>query len=257
MQFLTRLKDRLKSARPDIVEPSLFRLALHTESLRLKDTKLGSALRTVKANEWTDEDLSIFARIELARHQIMASTMPLGEPYGVGTTVGRMAERASKGSDEARLLYLLTLIQEPMAPLEMGTCCGISTAYQAHALPLHSLLTSLELSPTLAGAARMVLDLSGVDPSKVDISIGDFADTFRDAMGDPVPDYAFVDGNHYFGPTMAYFGALVDECKPGAMLVFDDINWSDEMKRAWAEIQQHPRVAEYADVHTMGIVVLR
>ncbi|HTF53626.1 MAG TPA: class I SAM-dependent methyltransferase [Pseudonocardia sp.] len=259
MNLLHRLFDRfnLKTTIGD--SSTRYRVALRDESNRLgTETPLSRALRQAADEEWSDDELTTFARIEVARHQVIANTCPLGAPYKpADITVGRMAERASKGPDEARLLYALTLHQEPTAPLEMGTCCGVSTAYQAHGLPMHSLLTSLELSPILVGAARMVLDLSGADQSKVDIHVGDFADTFKDALGDPAPDFAFVDGNHYFGPTMAYFGALVDVCKPGAMLVFDDINWSDEMKRAWLEIRSHERVAEYADVHTMGVVVLR
>jgi len=38
---------------------------------------------------------------------------------------------------------------------------------------------------------------------------------------------------------MAHLTLLTDHIRPGGWLVFDDINFSDEMRRAWAEIRRH------------------
>ena len=39
-----------------------------------------------------------------------------------------------------------------------------------------------------------------------------------------------------------------------SFIIFDDINWSEEMKEAWKEIIKHPSVRISIDVYMMGIV---
>jgi hypothetical protein len=43
---------------------------------------------------------------------------------------------------------------------------------------------------------------------------------------------------------------------PEAVLVFDDINWSAGMKRAWARIAADPRFAATVDLKKVGIAVV-
>ena len=38
------------------------------------------------------------------------------------------------------------------------------------------------------------------------------------------------------------------------LFIFDDINWSEEMKRVWTEIKAHPQVSISMDFFTLGLV---
>ena len=41
-----------------------------------------------------------------------------------------------------------------------------------------------------------------------------------------------------------------------AILVFDDIGWSDEMRRVWKRISEHPAVGLAVSTEKLGIVLL-
>jgi predicted O-methyltransferase YrrM len=185
-------------------------------------------------------------RIEAARRHLEASTTPLDYPHA--QTVGAMAKLASVKPEKAALLHSAVKIWRPSKVLEMGTCCGVSGAYLISA---GAPLLSLELSPILADAARAFwagLGLSG------EVRVGDFADTFEPAL-DPAPSVVFVDGNHLEEPTWDYFQRLTDVCPAGSLLLFDDIAWSDGMRAAWSRIKTDSRVAAFADMELVGMVV--
>jgi predicted O-methyltransferase YrrM len=73
----------------------------------------------------------------------------------------------------------------------------------------------------------------------------------------PRVDYAYIDGNHSFQPTLHYFDTLMPKLHPNSVLVFDDINWSEEMKNAWAVIKNHKNVSVSIDIFALGIVFFR
>lgn len=66
-------------------------------------------------------------------------------------------------------------------------------------------------------------------------------------------DYAFIDGNHHCEPTMSYFDQIWRMTSDGALFVFDDIRWSEGMKRAWGMIQRDQRVLLAVDFGLMGV----
>ena len=70
-------------------------------------------------------------------------------------------------------------------------------------------------------------------------------------------DFAFIDGNHLYKPTVAYFEALLEVVEDHSILVFDDIHWSEEMEQAWSEISGHKAVTLSIDLFFIGIVFFR
>lgn len=55
---------------------------------------------------------------------------------------------------------------------------------------------------------------------------------------------AFVDAEHTFDATLGYHRALLPLLEPGAIVVYDDTEWSDEMRRAWKAIVADARVTD-------------
>jgi hypothetical protein len=49
----------------------------------------------------------------------------------------------------------------------------------------------------------------------------------------------------------------MERCAPAAILIFDDVHWSEEMEKAWEEIQRDPRVYMTIDLFFIGLVVMR
>jgi predicted O-methyltransferase YrrM len=155
------------------------------------------------------------------------------------------------------LLFKLVRALRPTSCVELGTAIGISAAYQAAALRLNGSgeLVTLEGQPPVASIASKNLAELGLENAAV--VVGPFDETLEPTLGglDPV-DFAHIDGNHHEEPTLGYFEQFVPHLAGSAVLVFDDINWSDGMKRAWARISSDPRVRISLDLHRMGIVVL-
>jgi predicted O-methyltransferase YrrM len=70
-------------------------------------------------------------------------------------------------------------------------------------------------------------------------------------------DFCFIDGNHQYEPTLAYFKSMLPEISNDSILVFDDIHWSAGMEQAWREIQADEKVRCTVDLFFLGIVFFR
>ena len=85
---------------------------------------------------------------------------------------------------------------------------------------------------------------------------GLFEETLADAIQEAAPiDMAFIDGNHQYEPTLAYTDRIAAGSVDGALFIYDDIRWSDGMKRAWAAVCEDPRFSVVIDLYTMGLAV--
>lgn len=176
----------------------------------------------------------------------------------VVTTIGAECRRVSKSPKWSLLLFKLVRELRPSTCLELGTCVGVSAAYEAAALKLNGggRLITLEGAPPLAAAARQSLDR--LDLAEVEIVVGRFQDTLPPLLRRIAPvDFAFVDGHHDERATLDYFELIVSGATSDAAIVFDDIDWSAGMARAWQTISSHPQVANAVDLGPIGIVALR
>ena len=70
-------------------------------------------------------------------------------------------------------------------------------------------------------------------------------------------DFAFLDGNHRYQPTIDYFNQLLPHLNEHSVVVFDDIHWSKEMEQAWYEIQQNNMVTLSIDLFFVGLVFFK
>lgn len=186
--------------------------------------------------------------------------------------VAEIARHAAKPARLGQLLFRLARYYRPSVVVELGTSLGLSTAYLAAGAgggdgadgvgtPGTGIWT-IEGSGAVAERAvghLAELGLGRVEGSgRVEVVKGNF-----DAVLEPLVervgpvDLAFVDGNHRYRPTMRYFDILMRHSGRASMLVFDDIHWSAEMERAWAEIKADPRVMMTIDLFFLGLVVRR
>jgi predicted O-methyltransferase YrrM len=224
---------------------------------------MAAALRAVRQPLAAPEQAAIDA-IERERSQLLDRDDPLmvgslGEPmpFDVTSTVGE-ACAVSKSPAAARLLYQLVRAFRPRSVLELGTNVGISSAYLSAALRANGggRLTTLDASPYRLRMAREVHGRLGVD--NVDYVQGLFGDVLEPALQGMEPvDLAFIDGHHQYEPTLAYTDVIWKHARPGALFIFDDIRWSDGMRKAWAALQADERFALTVDAGLMGLAVGR
>jgi predicted O-methyltransferase YrrM len=141
----------------------------------------------------------------------------------------------------------------------MGTCLGISAAYEATALELNGEghLFTLEGAKPLAEIAQANLKRLGLE-NRTEVVTGRFDHTLGATVAAAgVLDYAFVDGRHDEQATVGYFEELLPSMSSQGVLVFDDIGWSPGMERAWAAILESRLITASATVGTsVGIAVL-
>jgi predicted O-methyltransferase YrrM len=203
-----------------------------------------------------------YARIEGLRRRLLQdrTLLPI-EDMGAGSAyaatnsrrVAAIVRRAAKPARLGQLLFRIAHRYQPATILELGTSLGLSAAYLAAGAPNGRVFT-LEGARGVAAAAESNLRSLGLDATVV---TGHFDATLLPLLGQLPPiDLAFVDGNHRREPTLRYFDALVRHSARPAVLIFDDIHWSEEMEAAWTTIKNDPRVYLTIDLFFIGIVFL-
>jgi predicted O-methyltransferase YrrM len=188
-------------------------------------------------------------RIEAERARLHDDRSDLqGEPLGV------VARRDSTSKRRCQAMAALVASTGARSVVEMGTAVGISSAYLAAALEVSGggRVITLDLSPqrhTVAGDLHERLGLADL----VETRTGSFADTLEAALADAAPiDVLFIDGHHQHEPTVQYYEQARPHLAPGAVVIFDDIRWSDGMRTAWAEVRAAPQSAVVADLGPTG-----
>ncbi|MFM2048524.1 MAG: hypothetical protein RI955_1072, partial [Bacteroidota bacterium] len=70
-------------------------------------------------------------------------------------------------------------------------------------------------------------------------------------------DFAFIDGNHRYEPTINYYKKILPFTHENSILIFHDIHWSEGMQQAWQEIINDDAVSISVDIFSMGFVFFR
>ena len=149
---------------------------------------------------------------------------------------------AATGKDErwGTALHLIARSFESSTGLELGTCAGISALYIASA-PSMTTYWTIEGSSDLCDIARDTV--SGLPGVRVVNAL------FDDALDDELPrlagrlDFAFIDGHHERVATVHYADRIVPALADGAVVIFDDISWSADMRSAWDDLRLRPEWA--------------
>ncbi len=212
----------------------------------------------------SEEERSDIERIERIREHYLAVADPLvdgslgeGGPYDVGVSV-KEAFSVSKPPRSALFLYLLVRALRPRTVLELGTNTGMSSSFIASALRRNGSGTVLTLDGSayrqkLARKVHEELELTNVS-----YGLGLFTESLDPALATmPLVDLVFIDGHHQYQPTLDYYDKIRKNANLATTFVFDDIRWSDGMKRAWSELQVHPTTGLAVDLNSVGITTLK
>jgi predicted O-methyltransferase YrrM len=234
------------------------------------------AIRAALKSNLTSDEKSWIDRIERLRAEMNASIQLITRTdYGAGnpgstltaeemqagvdvtSTLGQISQAVSKSAFWSLFLFKLIRAMRPRSCIEMGTAVGISGAYQAAALRLNGqgTLRTLEGGTSVAAVARNNFQQLGLD--NVEVVVGRFEDTLADVLIRHQPvDYVFVDGHHDEHATLRYLEQILPYCSEKAILVFDDIAWSDGMKRAWRAITEDNRIDLAITLGAVGLCVI-
>lgn len=164
------------------------------------------------------------------------------EGVRVRVPLAQMAAIGVKPDKAAQIAEIFATLS-PQKILELGTCCGFSSAYM-HLLAPSANIDTIEGAPSLAEVARDNHDILGC--SNITIHIGRFDVVLPKLLETRAPfDFVFVDGHHDQQATLGYYAQILPFVREGGAMCFDDIAWSEGMRAAWAEIAQKHRHTDY------------
>ncbi|MGH8873908.1 MAG: O-methyltransferase, partial [Acidimicrobiia bacterium] len=211
-----------------------------------------AALEAAARRERTAEERDWTRRIEALRRELLASQEEVAlVDFGAGSpdrprtpeemaagarvvrTIGEVCGTGSKSPLWCLVLLKLVGALGPERCVEMGTCLGISAAYQATALRLagRGSLVTLEGAAILTERARG--NLERLDLAGTEVVAGPFAATLEGVLAARRPvDYVFVDGHHDGDATVGYHRQISRHLADHALVVYDDIHWSPAMEQA-------------------------
>lgn len=171
-------------------------------------------------------------------------------------TISQIAKNALKPARVAQLLARLASYLEPKTIIELGTCLGITTSYLAKASKQSRIYTA-EGCPQTALVARETFEQLQVT-DQITLRVGNFDELLPEILQHlGTVAFLFIDGNHTYEATMNYFETALGHIDENSVLIFDDIYWSEGMKRAWADIKAHPSVTLSIDLFYIGLVFFR
>lgn len=217
---------------------------------------LVTALRLAARHRPAPEARAWSARIEAERRRLAVSRRPLSAARGTTSTLGAVTRRAAVPPRRARLLFHLAACLGARRCLELGTGVGISGAYLAAAMEAAGggHLVSLEGHRDRAEVAGEVWRRLGLEDTRV--VVGRFEATLPDVLGEACYDLVHLDGHHERDATVGYVERIRAACRPGTVLVLDDIDWSPGMRDAWACLQARLASSTIGDLGRVGLIRL-
>lgn len=213
--------------------------------------------------ESSNEDYYQFRELDKIRNELLNNDSVIEiKDFGAGSKIfkdnkRRILDIAKHGISKKKfseLYFKLVNFTNAQFIVELGTSLGLNTLYLAKANS-KAVVYSIEGCPELAKFAG---NLFKREEAKVFL----INDTFEKALPllfkeIPRIDLLYIDGNHNYRSTLDYFNISLDKKHNNSVFIFDDINWNDEMRKAWEEIRSHKDVTLSIDLYYAGIVFFR
>ena len=206
-----------------------------------------------------DPEFTGYEFIEKIRSDLLNNTETVpARDFGAGSrslrkerTIGQITKVSSINPRYGRLLNRLVRHYRPSRIIELGTAAGISTLYLASGNREAEVIT-VEGNPRLAEIASGNFRKAGLKNVTVINS------TFDEALSEIIKDLSsglliYIDGNHTKEATLRYYSVFATQFGINPILIFDDINWSKEMRGAWKIISQQAPGGTLIDLFFMGI----
>lgn len=203
-----------------------------------------------------DYDQLISLKRRLLKDSRTISITDLGAGSTINKSLNRqvcdIAKNSSKPEKYVRLFYRMVNYFQPKSIIELGTSLGLSTIYFSKAqntIPVHT----LEGCPETLAIAQENFEI--LQLKNISGHLGDFKDTLPMVLEETgSADLVFFDGNHRATPTLDYFETCLKYVTDQSIFIFDDIHWSNEMRKAWEKIKGHPKTVVTLDLFFIGIV---
>ena len=161
-----------------------------------------------------------------------------------------IAKRSLAKKKYAQMLArLVNWLGDGLTIVELGTSFGVTSAYMA-AMDSRNKVVTYEGCAAVAAIAKENWKALGI--RNIECRVGEITADMLERDLDEV-DVAFIDANHTYTSTLAYFNVLAKKVHAKSVIVVDDIHYNPEMERAWKEICADERVTSTMDLYQMGL----
>ena len=168
-------------------------------------------------------------------------------------TVASICQLSTSSEKKCRLLYNIADHFKPNITIELGTNLGIASAYLQAAVNnrvIHTIEADSQLN-SIAKDTFSVLKLPIVDHLMTfDTFFTEYPELIQEA------DMVYIDGNHTYKGTMDAYHHATQGGHKQKVLIFDDIHWSKDMKRAWDNISLSIKRGYCINLFIIGIVII-
>lgn len=167
------------------------------------------------------------------------------------TKISQIAKSGISSFRDSLILKSLINYSESTNVLELGASVGLNAIVLAKGADIS--ITSVDIDTNLVEIARenaIGLDLED-SISFVNEDIDEFLNQTQ--KQEIKYDFVYVDANHTYDATIRYFNKLKTMINPTAIVVFDDINWSRSMHKAWRAIKADINKGLIIENFNMGI----
>lgn len=208
------------------------------------------------SKEKFDYSLAENAYIALRKNRESVTVTTFGAKGGKikEVKISSLAKKSSSKGKYGRLLQRTANFLQPRKILELGTSLGVGTLYLSSGSPDSKIIT-VEGCTSIHNLARESFAVNNAQ--NIEAVNSGFDDILEKLIADNQDiDLIYIDGNHTYQATMDYYELFSNRLDKGAVILFDDINWSKGMSKAWREIVKDSKSTVTIETARMGIVFL-
>ncbi|HAN77058.1 MAG TPA: SAM-dependent methyltransferase [Bacteroidales bacterium] len=206
-------------------------------------------------------DYFAFRKIDLVRKKLLLNKTEIEiTDFGAGSRIFKgnkrkisdLAKYSAISKKHGELLFRMVNYYKPKTVLELGTSLGLGTMYLASPNSKTKLIT-IEGCKEIGKLAQHNFNQHNF--TTIELVIEPFESALTKVLAaNNLIDFVFIDGNHSGVATLNYFKMLLPILSENAIIVFDDINWSNSMQQAWKTICHLEKVRVSVDIFRFGIV---
>ncbi len=177
--------------------------------------------------------------------------------YPRSTGGNRTSDQVRTDADTGAFYVWLVKQRRPQAIVEFGTAFGVSGMYWLAGLEQNGGGHLYTFEPNGNWAEIADQNLKAVS-NKYTLTLETFESSASRVLGEQKADMAFVDAIHTSEFVYAQYEVLRRHMARKSVILFDDINFSDDMRSCWQDIAKRPEIAASATIgQRIGMIELR
>jgi predicted O-methyltransferase YrrM len=195
---------------------------------------------------------NIRARLVLSPTEIDVVDLGAGRGRDPRRKLSDIVTQSASPESYAQLMLRICEYVGAKKIIELGTSVGLTSLYLSYA-PQSSVYT-FEGSHSLANVA--LTNFEFMERPNIELIEGDIDQVLPEFLQRDTKkiNFALIDANHLYEPTMKYFNLLMRRFNEKSVMVIDDIHGTPQMHKAWREIVDNQLVYGSVDLFRCGIL---